>query len=551
MHQGAPTQQAGLHNQSNKYADERTAVERLLSAEPDSPQALDRLCRLADQSRDYAHAADWLCRSLEKHPEHDRAYAYLGYVMCRLGQWQAGLECYDKAIALHAGQPAYFYERAAALAHLDQHDKALPDYERALALDPRFADAHAHYGTSLASLGQPEQAFAAFGRAIALAPRNTAAWVNRANLHLKNQAFESALADYDQAIALQPGHAIAHANRGTALKHLHRLDQARASTERAIALEPGYTDAQFNNALLLLLQGELREGLRLYQQRWHTKAFAPIRRAYAQPLWLGQENIAGQRLLVHNEQGLGDSIQFARFVSLAARQGAHVIYEVEPTLFDLFRSLQGVDTLVRQRQALPDFDWYCPVMTLPVALGTTLADVSDGRPYLQASPQRQAKWARRLGNKAGLRVGLVWSGNPQHQGDTQRSIPLPTLLAALPTGLSYFSLQQVLRPGDAKQIAGFTPLQHFDGELVDFSDTAALCSQMDLVVAVDTSVAHLAGALGVETYLLLPHTPDWRWMLDRTDSPWYPRMRLLRQTQPGDWVPVLRSLRELLSQRAQ
>jgi len=549
MHQGTPSKLAGSNTVSNKYAEDRLAAERWLSQESDSHEAMARLCQLADQSQDYPHAADWLCRSLEKHPDHHRACAHLGYVMCRLDQWEAGLECYDKAIAINAGQPMYFYERAAALAHLDRHARALPDYERALALDPGFANAYAHYGTSLACLGQQAPALAAFDRAIALDQRCTAAWVNRANAYLKNQAFASALADYDRAIALQPGHAIAHANRGAALKHLHRIDEALAATDRAIALDPGYADAQFNKALLLLLKGELREGFRLYQVRWQTKAFAPILRGFQPPLWLGEENIAGKRLLVHNEQGLGDSIQFSRFVTLAARLGAQVIYEVEPALFDLFGSLEGVHTLVQQRQMLPPFDLYCPVMTLPAALGTTLADLSIGGPYLQAPAERRAQWARRLGDRAGLRVGLVWSGNPLHQGDAQRSIALQDLSQALPQGLQCFSLQKELREGDAQFIASSGQLRHFGAELVDFSDTAALCSHMDLVIAVDTSVAHLAGALGIETCLLLPFTPDWRWLLHRHDSPWYPRMHLFRQEASGDWTAVLQRIGALLEQR--
>lgn len=529
----------------------RASLESRLTDHPGDVGAMRQMCQLADHTGDYGHAVHWLCKSLESHPALHEAYGLLGYAMCKLGQFSAGLECFDKAIALHPNHAAYFLERAATLAEMGRQFEAVKAYDQAITLDPNDASAYAYRGTALLGLGQANLALQSFNTALALDAQCVAAYLNRGNAYLKQQDFQRALADYDQAIRLQANHALAHANRGVALKHLHRLDESIASTQRAIALDPDYNDAQFNLALTQLLRGDLQNGFRGYHVRWQTPTFAPISRNFAQPLWLGQTSIAGKRLLVHNEQGLGDSIQFSRFVTLASEIGAEVIYEVEQSLFELFQTLLGVHQLVRQRESLPAFDFYCPVMSLPVAFGCTLESLPAPLAYLQASKAKRDRWATRLGRKNKPRVGLVWSGSATHQADLQRSIPFSALLSALPAGVDYVSLQKELRQSDAQVLAAQPQIRHFGTELSDFSDTAALCSQMDLVVAVDTSVAHLAGALGVETYLLLPHTPDWRWMLDRTDSPWYPRMRLLRQTQPGDWVPVLRSLRELLSQRAQ
>ncbi len=529
--------------QAGDYTQARQIVEAQLSARAGDARALDLLCKLADRSGDYAHAADWLCRSLEIDTDNHRAYCFLGYVMCKLGQFEAGLECYDKATALDPTQPAYFCERAAALAKIGRHAQAVVAYEQALALDPDYADAHAHLGTSLLSLGHTDLAIARFSQAIALDARCVAAFLNRGNAYLQKQALASALADYDRAIALQPGHALAHANRAAVLKQLHRLDESLQSSDRSIALDPQYVDARFNKSLTQLLRGDLAEGFRGYQVRWQTATFAPIRRPFTQPLWLGESTLQGKRLLVHNEQGLGDSIQFCRFVTLAARAGAHVIYEVEAPLYDLFQSLEGVATLLRQRETVPAFDVYCPVMSLPIAFACNLQNIPAQTPYLKARPQKMAQWAGRLGPRRAPRIGLVWSGNAMHKADQQRSIALADFLHALTPDLEYFSLQKELREADARALTTAPHIRHFGHELADFSDTAALCAHMDLVIAVDTSVAHLAGALGVPTWLLLPHLPDWRWLLDREDSPWYPGMRLIRQTRASDWSTVLNVVR--------
>jgi tetratricopeptide (TPR) repeat protein len=535
------------HIQSADYAQARQALETQLRSHAGDGRALDLLCKLADRSGDYSHAADWLCRSLEMDAQNHRAYCFLGYVMCKLGQFEAGVECYGKAIALDPSQPAYFCESAAALAELGRHDQAVAAYEQALALDPSYADAHAHLGTSLFSLGRTELAIARFSQAIALDTRCVSAFLNRGNAYLQKQQFENALADYDQAIALHPGHALAHANRAAVLKQLHRLDDSLQSSDLSIALDPQYVDAQFNKSLTQLLRGDLIEGFRGYQVRWKTPTFAPIRRQFTQPLWLGDSPLEGKRLLVHNEQGLGDSLQFCRFVTLAARAGAEVIYEVEAPLYDLFQSLEGVTTLIRQRDPLPAFDLYCPVMSLPIGFACSLSNLPAQSAYLHAKPEKLAQWAALLGPRQVPRIGLVWSGNATHKADQQRSIALEDLLRALVPGLQYFSLQKELRDADAQALARAPQLHHFGQALADFSDTAALCAHMDLVIAVDTSVAHLAGALGVRTCLLLPRLPDWRWLLSREDSPWYPSMRLLRQKQACDWRPVFDQVRQCLA----
>ncbi len=528
------------------YQEASAALESLLLEHPAASGAFDLMRQLVERTGRYSQAVDWLSLFLEQNPQSSGAFRLLGFVMCKLGQFQAGIECFEKSLAIHPMDAHCICDRASALAELGRNAEALLGYEQALALAPDFAEAHGYRGNALLALGRQDAAIASFDQAIALDPRLASAFVNRGNAFMQQDRYSAALADYDQAITLQARNAMAHANRAVALKHLHRHQESQESSVTAISLSPGYFEAQFTLALSQLLSGDFEHGFQSYQVRWKTAAFAPVRRQFTQPQWLGEASIAGKRLLVHNEQGLGDSIQFCRFVAGAAQSGAEVIYEVQAPLLDLMQSLSGVHTLVRQGDSLPDFDYYCPVMSLPLALGTRLASLPAPIAYLHASPAKRSQWQQRLGTASGPRIGLAWSGNPKHQGDRHRSIALASLLQALPAGPQYVSLQKEVRDSDTAALLQRPDLLHFSDAMADFSDTAALCSAMDLVIAVDTSVAHLAGALGIGTWLLLPHLPDWRWLLERTDTPWYPQMRLWRQKSAGDWDAVLQDLHAAL-----
>ena len=536
--------------EAQHYQEALAMLESVLGIDPANHDALESLRRLLDLTGQYAASVQWLSPFLENNPQVQRGYGLLGYAMCKLGQFEAGIECFDQGLALDPNDVRSTCERATALSELGRHAQALAGYDQALALDPAYVDAHLYRGNAFLGLGQPDAAIASLDRAITLNPRMASAFVNRGNAYMQKDEYAIALADYDQAIALQPGNSLAHSNRAVALKHLHRHQESLASSAAACALDPNYLDAQFNLALSHLLCGDLEEGFKGYQVRWKTATFAPVKRQFDQALWLGEAPIAGKRLLVHNEQGLGDSIQFSRFVTSAAQAGAQVIYEVEEPLYGLMQSLSGVHTLVRQREPLPAFDYFCPVMSLPVALGTRLDNIPAPVPYLQAHADKVSHWRERLGKVSGPRIGLVWSGSPSHKGDRHRSIALSHLVEALPTGPQYLSLQKELRETDRVALTQWQHLRHFGDEIADFSDTAALCTLMDLVIAVDTSVAHLAGALGTPTWLLLPHLPDWRWLLDRSDTPWYPQMRLFRQERVGDWGRVLQNVRTQLAAKA-
>jgi hypothetical protein len=310
-------------------------------------------------------------------------------------------------------------------------------------------------------------------------------------------------------------------------------------------------EAHWNEALLRLLTGDFSRGWAKYEWRWRNESLALSTRNFSQPLWLGAEAIDGKTILLHSEQGLGDTIQFCRYVPLVAARGARVILEVERPLHEIMTNLAGATEVISKGDALPDFDFHCPLLSLPLAFGTHLETIPSLTSYLRAPGQTLKHWQARLGPKARPRIGLVWSGRPAHKNDQNRSISLRSLLPLLDIEATFVSLQKDVRSDDAAVLKECNDVLHFGDELKDFSDTAALILQLDLVISVDTSVAHLAGALGEPVWILLPYNPDWRWLLDRDDSPWYPSARLFRQQQIGNWAGVIDQVKnELRSVRS-
>jgi hypothetical protein len=397
-------------------------------------------------------------------------------------------------------------------------------------------------GLALHSQSLHLEALEKFQAALALDPDNPVILNNRGVCYFSLDLFEEAINSYNKAIALKPRYVEANNNLGNALVKLFQHEEALKSYDQALALDPGYVEAYWNKALALLQLGRFSEGWVLHESRWAKPSFRSIVRHFPQPVWDGSFSIAGKTLLLHAEQGLGDTLQFVRYVELVQEFGAHIVLEVQAPLVPLLDGLFSVEALIKQGDPLTPFDCHCPLMSLPLAFQTKLTSVPNAVPYLNPSPEKQLFWAEKLEPTSQLRVGLVWSGDPRHQNDKHRSIPLADLLAALPPNFGYFSLQSEIRDADRQALDDCDRLVHFGSELKDFSDTAALCAQMDVVVCVDTSVAHLSGALGKPTFLLLPYNPDWRWLLERTDSSWYPTMQLYRQAQLGSWQSALENV---------
>ncbi|MDB5873334.1 MAG: hypothetical protein JWQ07_2776 [Ramlibacter sp.] len=419
--------------------------------------------------------------------------------------------------------------------------RAVDLYDRAIALQPELVEAHANRGIALKELKRLPDAIASYDRAIALRPRYATALFNRGNALAEVGQYAAAVESYERAIAIEPGNAEALTNMGNAYTNSLQLDAAIASYDRAIRIQPDYPDGYWNKSCALLLKGELAEGFRLFEWRWKTAKVRMQPRNFAAPLWLGDEPLAGRTILLHAEQGLGDTMQFCRYVPMVAALGGRVLFEVPRALMGLLRTLDCDVEWIEQGTPLPLFDCHCPLMSLPLALKTDLHSVPHPAPYLRTSPEHVRKWAAKLGPRTRPRVGLAWSGSLNYPNDRNRSLALSTLVSHLPGSCDYFSLQNAVRDSDKPTLEMNPQIRHFGSETNDFTDAAALCELMDVVISVDTSFAHLAAALGKPTWVLLPYRPDWRWMIDTAGSPWYSSVRLYRQGQDRDWAGPLKA----------
>jgi hypothetical protein len=417
--------------------------------------------------------------------------------------------------------------------------RALRLYEQAIKLNPTHAEAHYKRGNALRLLGRPEAAIASYDEAIRNKPDYAYAYCNRGTVQHAIGLLEAAGVSFDRAIALAPSDGLAHYNRALLMQDLFRWDDAMASYDAAIAIRADHAEAQFNRALLSLYLGDFTTGWPAFEWRWASAERLEIGtpRNFEQPRWLGAQPLAGKRLFIHSEQGLGDTIQFSRYAALGARSGATVILEVQTPLLEVLAHLKGPSQLIAKGAIPPPFDYHCPIMSLPLAFNTTPNTIPAAPHYLQADTTRVEQWRALLGEQKRPRVGLVWSGNSNNPIDRRRSLTLASWIPHLPSELDYFCLQKDIRDADREALED-SDVFSFDDDLMDFKSTAALCECMDLVLSVDTSLLHLSGALGKRTWLLLPYVPDWRWMRDREDTPWYPSVKLYRQTARGDWNGV-------------
>ena len=445
------------------------------------------------------------------------------------------------------------YREATAHAGAGRLQQAVDAFDRLLRLKPEHADALNDRGNALDLLRRRAEALDSYERALRIRPDHIHALNGRANMLQAFGRLDEALDGYAAAIAIDARYVHAWNGRGNTLLALGRHRDALADYLHAQQLRPDLPDPQFNEALVRLTLGEFEAGWRKHEWRWSLPFWRPRLRGFTQPAWLGESDPRGRVLLLHAEQGFGDTLQFCRYVPLVAATGARVVLEVQPALRTLLGQLPGVETLVARGDALPPFDAHCPLLSLPLAMGTRVFSIPPPLPRLQADPERAAAWAARLGPRRGLRVGVAWQGNTGHDNDRNRSIPLARFTALLAPAcadappVEFVSLHPQVPPRDRDLLPALPALRDVGDGLNDFADTAALVAHLDLVIAVDTSVAHLAAAMGRPTWILLPHPADWRWMLDRDDSPWYPAVRLFRQTHADDWDAVLARVRATLA----
>ena len=494
-------------------------------------------------------------------PKYVDAFNNLGILLMDLGHSQQGVDSFDLAIALDPQNAEALNNRGNALNDLKRFEEALLSFDLAIAIKPDYAEAYSNRGNSLKWLMRLEESMASYDTAISLNDKLAEAYNGRGVLLQECGKLEEALECVEKAIALGENYADAVGNRANVLSEMRRFDQAFEGYESVIKDSPTNLRARWNRGLLCLLLGNYKAGWPLYENRWE-KELCGIKRDLQSPEWLGEGVLEGKTVLLYAEQGLGDVIQFCRYASLVKKLAARVVLEVYPPLMGLLQGLDGVDELVEVGKPLPDFDYHCPLLSLPLAFRTELHNIPSPTPYLRADPLRASHWAKRLSGHKGLKVGVVWNGGfrpnkPELWGVNQRrNIELAAFAAALSeVDVDFFCLQK----GDPaeSEIRGsegiFWPknnFYNFASELSDFSDTAALIANLDLVISVDTSTAHVAAAMGKTTWILNRFDTCWRWLLDRQDSPWYDSVRLYRQDETRDWGPVLWRVAKDLSELA-
>lgn len=514
--------------------------------------ALRLLGIIAVKTRRLELALEMLQKAVSVNPRDALVHTYRGAALLMLNRQKDALASTGRALKLKPDDALTLNIRACVLGNLNRNQESLDACDLALKIKPDYVEALVNRGNALAQLKRTEAALDSFERAYRLKPDFAAAINNCANMLKQLGRFDEALQRYDEALSIAPDYSETAYNRGVILGELGRPREALKSYLRALEINPDYLDARYNLAHCRLQLGDFTQGWKDYESQWQKSLLARNQPAMPRPLWLGKESLKGKTILLHAEAGLGDTLQFCRYAKHVAARGAWVLLEVQPPLLKVLADMEGFHKILPKGARRPAFDYHCPLMSLPGAFKTTQKTIPADIPYLHSEAALVTTWQKHLGKKekiGKLRIGLAWSGNPAHSNDSNRSVALSDLLPLLKYEADWVSLQKEVRAGDASVLARHSQIKYFGAQIKDFADTAALIEHMDLVIAVDTSVAHLAGAMGKPLWLLLPFNPDWRWLLDRDDSPWYPTARLFRQPAIGDWAGVIEAIRKALAKR--
>ncbi len=548
-------QAVALHRQGQLRAAE-ALYQRILLVKPRHFDALHFSGVIAAQTGNPGKAVEIITRALEISPGDAMAHKNRGTALQELGRWEDAVADFDRAVALRNDCAEAFCYRGMCLVELRRLESALASYDQAIRIRPQYFEAHYNRGTVLCQLRRWEEAVMSFDRAIALDSGRAEAHSNRAFALEELGRVEEALMSCERAVAVDPAFANGHINRAGALMSLGRVDEGLASYDHAIAVCPDSASAHVNRGLARLSTGDFVRGWTDYEWRWQDRESWVIleKRNFPQRQWLGDVSPSGRTIFLQAEQGYGDTIQFCRYATVLAGLGARVILEVPAALASLAHSVAGVAQVVIQGETLPAFDYYCPLLSMPLAVKTRLDTIPAAVPYLAPSEQHRRRWAERLSGRARPRVGLVWSGGfrPNRpelwSANTRRNLPLRHLKALHLPGVEFFSLQKG-QPAETELGAAMTgnwcgpAIEDLTHDIHDFADTAALIEQLDLVISVDTATAHLAGALAKPVWILNRFDACWRWLRNRSDSPWYPTARLYRQDSAGDWDGVIDRVR--------
>ncbi len=531
------------------HAQAETIYRAVLQQQPENAIAWHNLGLIAVQAGATDAAIDLFRQAVTHEPDNPRFLTNLAQTLRGAGQLEAAISVASKAIAQSGDFANAFQCRALAHQGLARHAEAVADFERAIALGLVHPEVHSQHGQSLAALNRHNEALAAFDAAVQRRPDFADALNYRSIALFQLCRYDDALADCTAAIRLRDDVPSYWNNRGNVLVVIGRFDDALLDFDRAITLKPDYPDPYVNKGIALLQLGNFEHGWFYFEWRWKREA-AKDQRKFKQPLWLGKTEIRGKTIFLHSEQGFGDTIQFFRYAALVRQMGAKVLLGVQQPLKSLIQHALPDIAVYAEGEVIPPFDLQCPLMSLPLACATrTLDDIPPSPKLAAPEPIRQA-WADRLGPKSRLRVGLVWQGNPGHLNDHNRSMPLEALAPLIALDADFTCLQKSISAEDGQTLQDWG-VASFAEDLTDFTATAGLIEALDLVISVDTSLAHLAGAMGKEVWLLQPKNPDFRWLLCRDDSPWYPSLRMFRQAEQGGWEAVVAEVKQTLTMRGE
>ena len=495
-------------------------------------------------------AAQLLSEVVEVDPANGDALEGLAYIAANRRDAALAADYFDRAIAHLQATPERLRDAGTASQAAGRHARAVELFEQSLQLAPRDLETLNAAGMSFSELGDHERALQMLIRASEVRSGMWQIHYNMGRALGFLGRYDDEMAEYRRAIELKPDCVAAYVNLGVALRDLHRFDEALRVFQKAVRIDPNDAGARTNRSHTNLLLGQFEHGWREYEWRWRDGK-QPLEFG-EERLWLGDAPLAGKTLFVHNEQGFGDTLQFVRYVEECKKRGAHVVLRVQNELSPLIASYDGADVVIGMRDEVPPFDYHCPLLSLPFALKSHASAIPSATPYLHADEARREPWQQRLAGERRPRVGVAWSGSRTHVNDRRRrSMQLAEWATLFEADASFVSLVKDVREDDRETLRGLNAsgkVRDVSDSLASFADTAALIAELDLVICIDTAVAHLAGALGKPVWILLPYSPDWRWLLNRTDSPWYPSARLFRQADRNDWAPVLTQVRAALDE---
>ena len=480
---------------------------------------------------------------LDTNPQHADSSHLLGLVEYQYGNYVKAIEHIQQAVLISPEQPVFLNNLGNVLKEIGELDRSVQAYQQALEINPQYAEAHNNLGNVLKEMDRLDESLHAYQQALKINPQFVEGYYNIGVFFQEQRKVKESAQAYQKAIQIQPDYVEAHINLGVVLREQVRLKESIQAHQKAIQIQPDYEEAHINLAITFLLQGQLTAGWREFEWRRSRK------RDFKRPLWDGTP-LNGKSILIYAEQGFGDTIQFVRYIDLLPDANTIIIVVCQPELKTLFKSINRIDTLVTKGEDIPDSDVHVPLLSLPYMFNTTLDTIPSRIPYLYLNPEADSVF--HLDDSHDLKIGIVWAGRPTHANDNNRSIDLKWFKCLLDIrNCEFFSLQVGERREDIKQHGCHHTIKDLGEQFTDFHHTASAILQLDLVISVDTAVAHLAGALGKAVWTLLPFVPDWRWMLDRSDSPWYPSMTLFRQKETGDWRPVFEQLRLALTRYSQ